>query len=106
MRIVSKEPYGIRPVFSTNVEDNGNYITKSGVINKNCVVDEEYRGELHINVINVGNKTQSIPFGSKLTQFLLIEVDQMTPTEISIDEYYKYENTDRGVGGFGSTGTK
>jgi len=85
---------------------------KSGIATKQqllagaCVVDEDYRGEVHINVINTGKRTINIAAGSKLMQFLLIEVNNEMPEEISNEEYSMFENTSRGAGGFGSTGTK
>lgn len=69
------------------------------------VVDQDYQGELHISVINAGNKTQIINPGDKLIQFILEFVILSNPNEVPIDELYTAES-ERGAGGFGSTGDK
>ena len=87
---------------------------KSGIAVKNklqvgaCVVDEDYTGEIHLNVINIGNGVQEINPGMKLTQFLLVPVVYASITELSPeDEELFYERqSERGDGGFGSTGLK
>lgn len=87
---------------------------KSGIAVKNklqvgaCVVDEDYTGEIHLNVINIGNGVQEINPGMKLTQFLLVPVVYASIMELSPeDEELFYERqSERGDGGFGSTGLK
>jgi len=87
---------------------------KSGIAVKNklqvgaCVVDEDYTGEIHLNVINIGNGVQEINPGMKLTQFLLVPVVYASITELNPeDEELFYERqSERGDGGFGSTGLK
>lgn len=85
-------------------------MNKSGVATKKhlqigaCVVDEDYQGEIHIHVTNVGNELQEINPGDKLAQFLLIPVFYDTVEEVeSVEVLYKGEVTERGTGGFGST---
>ena len=102
-------PSGIK----ANVPDNHALIAfnKSGVAVKKklhvgaCVVDEDYQGEIHINLTNVGNETVHIESGEKIIQFVLVPV---TYDEVSIvDENNLFDHTsERGSGGFGSTGTK
>ena len=51
---------------------------KSGVALKKslfvgaCVVDEDYQGEIHLHVVNVGDKTTMISPGEKLVQLVLL----------------------------------
>jgi dUTP pyrophosphatase len=80
---------------------------KSGVATKNKltkgaeVVDEDYTGEIHIHVFNSGKTTSMINPGQKLIQFILIEMNYENIEEVeSLDEI----ETERGAGGFGSTG--
>jgi dUTP pyrophosphatase len=75
--------------------------TKNGLIVGACVVDEDYEGEVHLHVINVTDGEVAINPGMKLTQFVLLPVNYSTPEEV-----YQLEsrNTERGSGGFGSTG--
>ncbi len=80
---------------------------KSGVAVKQglsvgaCVVDEDYEGEVHLHMINTSDKEQVIATGQKLVQFVLIPVSYFDVEEV--DEMPS-RNTERGVGGFGSTG--
>lgn len=83
---------------------------KSGVaVKKNlimgaCVVDEDYQGEVHLHLINVGHEGVTILPGDKLAQFLLIPVNYASPVEVPDDLLYQAE-TQRGAGAFGSTGS-
>jgi dUTP pyrophosphatase len=84
---------------------------KSGIaVKKNlhvgaCVVDEDYQGELHLNLTNTGNQPQIIERGDKITQFVLLPVNYATPVEVEPKNLYT-KKSKRGDGGFGSTGTK
>jgi dUTP pyrophosphatase len=80
---------------------------KSGVATKQnlsvgaCVVDEDYEGEIHLHLVNVGRSHTTIKPGQKLTQFILIPVSYM---DVHVLEELPDRNTERGAGGFGSTG--
>ena len=82
---------------------------KSGVSSKQgldvlaSVVDEDYMGEIHISIVNTSTVTTSIPTGSKLIQFILIPMEYADIKEVPIKDLYP-EQTERGEGGFGSTG--
>lgn len=82
---------------------------KSGVSTKQrlqvgaCVVDEDYQGEIHLHVHNLGPATVLKP-GQKLVQFILIPVTYAGVKEVEEGDLYEAE-TERGDGGFGSTGT-
>ena len=62
-------------------------------------IDQAYRGEVGIMVKNISNKTIAIPSGTKLAQGVLERVYQCT-----FEEVEEVSETDRGEGGFGSTG--
>ena len=87
------------------------FMNKSGVAVKKglqvgaCVVDEDYQGEVHLHVRNTSTDVQSIKPGEKLVQALLIPVDYCDVEVVNADELYE-EETQRGEGGFGSTGTE
>jgi dUTP pyrophosphatase len=84
---------------------------KSGVAVKKslhvgaCVVDNGYQGEVHINLTNVGEHEQVINPGDKIVQFLLLPLGNPYVEEVSEEILYE-ESSDRGTGGFGSTGDK
>jgi len=81
--------------------------TKKGLVVGACVIDEPYQGEVHINLFNIGSKTQTIIGGDKITQAICIPVNYVNIEEVtSVDELYDGKITSRGDGGFGSTGTK
>jgi dUTP pyrophosphatase len=70
-----------------------------------CVVDHGYQGEVHINLTNVGTEDQKIEAGDKIVQFVLLPLASSYVEEVLHDELYA-EKSNRGEGGFGSTGTK
>lgn len=79
--------------------------TKKGLYVGACVVDEDYQGEIHLHLTNVGDKTAAIQKDDKIAQFILLPVYYATPVEVPIQELYD-STTERGVGGFGSTDDK
>ena len=78
--------------------------TKKQLIRGAEVVDEDYQGEIHINVINTGTLPQIISPGEKIIQFILIPMFYDDVFEVELEHLY-IEPTERGEGGFGSTGT-
>ena len=84
---------------------------KSGVAVKKsltvgaCLVDEDYQGEIHVHLINVGYEQQLVRPGDKVAQFVLLPVNYAGIEEVPLDCLYDGE-TERGSGGFGSTGSR
>lgn len=80
--------------------------TKFGLVVGAQVVDIGYQGEIHINVINTSNEPVKIYEGQKLVQF--IEIPIFTSEIIMEDSYDNLYSgkSDRGDGGFSSTGLK
>jgi len=88
-------------------------MNKSGIAAKKslmvgaCVIDEDYTGEIHIDLKNVGDVSQGINPGDKIVQVLCLPVNYVEVEEAdSEDEMFGDLVTKRGSGGFGSTGTK
>lgn len=69
------------------------------------IVDEDYQGEIHIHLVNVGNEYVTIKPGTKIAQFILVPVSYDDIEVVPETELFS-EETDRGEGGFGSTGDK
>lgn len=67
------------------------------------IVDEDYQGEIHIHLVNVGNEYVIIKPGTKIAQFILVPVSYDTVEVVPENELFD-EASDRGDGGFGSTG--
>jgi dUTP pyrophosphatase len=74
---------------------------KQGLSVGACVVDEDYDGEVHLHMINTSDKDQTISKGQKLVQFVLIPVNY---TNVEAVDELPQRVTQRGTGGFGSTG--
>ena len=71
------------------------------VLNSPGTIDSDYRGELKIILINLGNDNFEVKNGMRIAQMVVC------PVEIAeIEEVKSLEGTDRGKGGFGSTGIK
>lgn len=70
------------------------------------IIDEDYQGEIGLHIINVGDSEQWIEPGQKIVQFILVPVFYPELIECAtVDEVFTCE-TERGEGGFGSTGGK
>ena len=74
---------------------------KHGVAPANCVgvIDSDYRGELLVGLQNSGGSDFTIQPGDRIAQLMVVPVVQ--PRLRLVDEL---DETDRGAGGFGSTG--
>lgn len=79
--------------------------TKKGLSVGACLVDSDYQGEVHIHLFNTTNETITLLVGEKVVQFVLTEVALVQPEEInSLETLYSMAESERGTGGFGSTG--
>ena len=78
---------------------------KKGLLVGACVVDSDYQGEIHLHLVNVGTRDVTIEPGEKLVQFLLVPVNHCEVSVVSEESLFSM-TTDRGAGGFGSTGVK
>ena len=63
------------------------------------VIDENYRGEWMIPLHNDSDITRRVEYGDRIAQFTLLPYPA-----ISLNEVDELDSTDRGQGGFGSTG--
>ena len=65
------------------------------------VIDADFRGEAKVALHNDSNIVQTIEPGERIAQFILQNYIPMT-----FEEVEELNDTDRGNGGFGSTGNK
>ncbi|HWE99480.1 MAG TPA: dUTP diphosphatase [Caulobacteraceae bacterium] len=74
---------------------------KSGVtcLNTPGTVDEDYRGEVKVILINHGAEAFTIRRGDRIGQMIVAPV-----TRVAVEETAGLDETARGAGGFGSTG--
>lgn len=73
------------------------------VLNSPGTIDADYRGDIGIIIINHGEEPYKVEVGSKIAQLVLKEAPQAD--FIKVNTYEELESSDRGEGGFGSTGT-
>lgn len=74
---------------------------KKGVCLSNGVgvIDSDYRGEIGVGLVNLGYTPYTVQPGDRIAQLMVVPVVQPTLTVVdTLDE------TERGAGGFGSTG--
>lgn len=65
------------------------------------VVDSGYRGEIRVILANLGQKPVAFKKGDRIAQLILEKISILEPCEVPFEELSK---TERGEGGFGSTG--
>ena len=63
------------------------------------VIDSDYRGEIRVGLINLGNSDYTIEPGERIAQMVFAPV-----LRAQLVESESLEDTERGAGGFGSTG--
>ena len=71
------------------------------VLNTPGTIDADYRGELKVILINLSAKSFLVENGARIAQMVLCPV-----IKANLKEVKTLEDTKRGSGGFGSTGTK
>ena len=71
------------------------------VLNSPGTIDADYRGELKVLLVNLSNMPFMIHDGERLAQMVIAKHEQISWYETS-----SLDETERGAGGFGHTGTK
>jgi dUTP pyrophosphatase len=71
------------------------------VLNSPGTIDADYRGELKVLLINLSNSPFMINDGERIAQMVIAKHEQ-----INWEEVTSMNETDRGSGGFGHTGSK
>ena len=71
------------------------------LVNGIGTIDADYRGEISVIVINLGNETITLEPDERIAQIVCIKTEQLEFIEAS-----ELTNSARGTQGFGSTGTK
>ncbi len=69
------------------------------VLNTPGTVDSDYRGEVKVILANLGDEDFAVARGDRIAQIVIAPVTQAAPTEVA-----ELDDTQRGAGGFGSTG--
>ena len=89
--------------YEAQVRPRSGLAIKSGISLSNCVgtIDEDYRGEVCVGLINLSNEEFSIHRGDRIAQMLVAPV-----SKAQIEVVEELSKTERQEGGFGSTGIK
>jgi dUTP pyrophosphatase len=67
------------------------------------VIDSDYRGEVKVLLRNLGHEPFHVTSGMRIAQLVILPI--VTPDVIMVrNEHFELDITDRGSGGFGSTG--
>lgn len=92
----------IPPGFEAQVRPRSGLASRSGITLPNApgTIDSDYRGEVKVPLINLGQERFTVEPEMRIAQMVIAPVVQAEVVEVdALDE------TDRGSGGFGSTGT-
>jgi len=71
------------------------------VLNTPGTIDADYRGEIKVILINLSDKVFVVEKGLRIAQMVVCPI-----IKVHLEEVNELNNTDRGEGGFGSTGAK
>ncbi|MEK9847403.1 MAG: dUTP diphosphatase [Alphaproteobacteria bacterium] len=87
--------------FEAQIRPRSGLAAKNGitVLNSPGTIDADYRGEINVILINLGQEPFTISRGMRVAQMIIAPV-----TQIDVLEVEKLDETARGTGGFGSTG--
>jgi dUTP pyrophosphatase len=91
----------IPPGYEAQVRPRSGLATKHGItmINTPGTIDSDYRGEVHVPLINLGQSPFTVERGMRIAQMLVLPVPP-----VNIEEVDELDETTRGTGGFGHTG--
>jgi len=89
------------PDHEGQVRPRSGWAAKHGVtvLNAPGTLDEDYRGEVKVILVNLGDEPFVIAHGERIAQLVVAPV-----TKVELEEVSSLDDTARGAGGFGSTG--
>ena len=73
------------------------------VLNAPGTVDSDYRGEIGVILINLGEEDFDVQRGDRIAQMVIAKVEMCDFTEVN-GPWGELPESDRGEGGYGSTG--
>lgn len=89
--------------FEAQVRPRSGLAAKKGitVLNSPGTIDADYRGEIGVILVNLSNEAFTIVNGERIAQLVISKHEHIIWKEVDV-----LEESSRGAGGFGSTGTK
>lgn len=100
-------PTGLAAAIPVGYE--GQVRARSGLASKHGItlpnspgtIDSDYRGEIKVPLINLGRKPFTLEHGQRIAQMVIAAV-----AHVRVEPCEELESTQRGEGGFGSTGSR
>jgi dUTP pyrophosphatase len=93
----------VSPNFGFATKNKSGISFKHNLIRMAGEIDEGFRGDLSVMLVNLSNKDYKFEVGDKCVQF---KVEKIYDTELSFTDKIEEANDARGCGGFGSSGKK
>jgi dUTP pyrophosphatase len=89
------------PGYEAQVRPRSGLASRHGVtvVNAPGTIDSDYRGEIIVLLVNLGQEAHTIAPGDRVAQMVIAPVVQG-----KVEEVMELSQTDRGTGGFGHTG--
>lgn len=89
--------------YEAQVRPRSGLAAKKGVtvLNSPGTIDADYRGEIGVILVNLSNEEFTVENGERVAQLVIARHEHIFWKEVEV-----LEETSRGAGGFGSTGTK
>ena len=93
----------IPPGFEGQIRPRSGLAVRHGVtvVNAPGTIDRDYRGEVAVALVNLGAEPFLIERGDRIAQLVVGRVEA-----VELEEVAELDNSDRGAGGFGSTGLR
>lgn len=87
--------------FEAQIRPRSGLAIRNGItmLNSPGTIDADYRGEVKVIAINHGKEPFEVKHGDRIAQMIIAPVVQVQTVEVE-----RLDETDRGSGGFGSTG--
>jgi dUTP pyrophosphatase len=87
--------------YEAQVRPRSGMSIKHGITLINCVgtIDEDYRGEVCVPIVNISNEAYTIQPDERIAQMVIARAEQA-----KLEVVTELSDTERGEGGFGSTG--
>ena len=91
------------PGYEAQVRPRSGLARKAGIsmVNSPGTIDADYRGEIMVLLINLGQEPFTVNRGDRIAQLVVAPVARVVWQEVE-----SLEQTERGVGGFGHTGVQ
>ena len=98
--------FGVPHGFMLEVKNRSSMASRKHLIVGACVIDPGYNGELFINLLNLGKESRMIKNSAKIAQVVMLPVIHFRARKLMTDCLYDSDIciSNRGSGGFGSTG--